>query len=92
MTENKRKLTENDLEMVSGGKQNDITHDSRPDGAIEMKWNLDQFPPCNLKHRCPICGGNLRPQKFWFQNTKRLHEGVICERDDYHRWIWGPPI
>ncbi len=94
MTDNTHRLSENELEMVSGGKHHDwITHLSCPDGVIEMKWNLDHFPPDRKpKHGCPVCGGNLREQKFWFQDTGRLFNGFICERDDTHRWIVGEPI
>ncbi len=88
------RINDAELEDVSGGKHHDgPTHGSCPDGAIEMKWNLDHFPSDRkAKHGCPICGGNLRDQKFWFQDTERLHNGYICERDDSHRWIYGDPI
>ncbi len=85
-------LRDDELEMVSGGKHHDgTTHGNCPDGAIEMKWNLDHFPSDRkTKHGCPLCGGNMRDQKFWFE--QRLYNGFICERDDSHRWKYGNPI
>ncbi len=87
------KLDDGVLENMSGGKHKEKTHDSCPDDAIEMKWNLDHFPSDKkAKKGCPTCGGKLKDQKFWFEGTKRLHNGYICESDDTHRWIYGSPI
>ncbi len=89
------KLTDDELVRVAGGWHlYDPIHDSCPAGAIEMKWHLDHFlSDRKPRYGCPICGGHLREQKFWFRDTtRRLHNGFTCEKDDSHRWIWGDPI
>ncbi len=85
---NNSRLSDENLSEVVGGKHHDISHGTCPDGAIETKRKPDPFPgDRNPKNRCPVCGGNLRDQKFWFKATGELYDGYNCERDDSHRWI-----
>ena len=84
---NNSRLSDENLSEVVGGNHNNV-HGSCPAGAIETKWILDHFPgDRNPKNGCPVCGGSLRDQKFWFAATGELYDGYICNREDSHRWI-----
>ncbi len=89
MSDEFRKMDENEMSDVSGGKHHH-RHEEQPAGSIEMKENLPH--ESHKKKHCPKCGSNeVKGAKFYFSETKRLHDGQYCDKCGA-KWIYGDPI